>query len=216
MKRITLMEAVRENILKVGDEVKFNGSLLPQYPVAAVEIEESGHDEKQYIFRENNKFYFVGKKEDKSLRFIATRSTDSKIILHGKTGFENGLNIMNRICSNFYSNKSLGIFSTPLDKDEFTEYFLGEYEQNFMGKLTSRGEAFLATPYISKEKQKDSNPTVSYGFKCFFGNVQLVNGTSEYLKKLGIVPTISMYLPECIYFDDSTGNIPTLTIKKSL
>lgn len=212
MKRITLMEAVRKNILKVGDEVKFNGSLLPQYPVAAVEIEESGYDEKQYIFRENNKFYFVGKKEDNSLRFIATK-TDSKIILHGNRGFENGLSIMHRICSKLYSTKSLGIFSTPLDKDEFTEYFLAEYEQNFMGKLTSRGEAFLATPYISREEQKDSNPTVSYGFKCFFGDVQLVKGTSEYMKKLGIVPTISMYLPECIYFDDSTGDIPTLTSK---
>ena len=216
MEKITLMEAVRENILKVGDEVKFGGSILPPYPMTSVEKEESGYDDRQFISRENSKFYFVGTEEDGSLRFIATRSTDSKIILQGETGFENGISIMNRICSELYSMKSLGIFSTPLDKDEFSKYFLEECEQNFMGKITSRGEAFLATPYISREKQKDNSHTVSYGFKCFLGDVELVNGASEYMKKLGIVPTIKMYLPECIYFDDSIGDIPKLISKKQL
>ena len=216
MRKITLMEAVRENILKVGDEVKFGGSILPPYPMTSVEKEKSGYDDRQFISRENNKFYFVGTEEDDSLRFIATRSTDSKIILCGETGFENGLSIMNKICSELYSMKSLGIFSTPLDKDEFSKYFLEECEKNFMGKITSRGEAFMATPYISKDKHIDNIPTISYGFECFLGYVELVNGTSEYAKKLGIVPTIKMYLPECIYFEQNAGDIPILTSKKSL
>ena len=213
MGKITLMEAIRKNILKVGDEVEFGCSILPGPPITAVWKKESGYHDTQYITRKSNKFYFVGTGEDGSLRFIATRSLDSKIILAGEIGFENGLSIMNKICSNLYSKKSLGIFSTPLDNDEFSKYFLGEYEKNFIGKITSRGEAFLATPYVSKQKQKDDTYTVSYGFKCFLGDVELVNGASEYMKKLGIVPTVKIYLPECIYFDNSTGDIPTLTIK---
>ena len=215
MKKITLLEAVRENILKIGDEVKFAGSILPPYPMTSVEKEESGYDDKQYISRQNNKFYFVGKEEDDSLRFIATRTTDFQLALKGQKGFENGLSIMNKICSQLYSMKSLGIFSTALTKEEFLKYFLGEYESNFIGKITSRGEAFLATPYISRGRYPTDFSTVSYGFECFLGYVELVKGTSEYMKKLGIVPTIKMYLPEYIYFEQNAGDAPILTSKKS-
>lgn len=212
MKKTTLLEAVEKDIIRIGDKVIFDRSILPPHSITAVESKDSGYDEMQYISRESNKFYFVGTDDDGSLRFLAIRTTDSKIILKGQKGFENGLSIMYKICSDLYSNNSLGIFSIPLNKEKFSEYILREYEKNFIGRIISTGEAFLATPYISMKKQKDNIPKLSYGFKCFLGDVQLVNGTSEFSSKLGIVPEIKIYIPEWIYFDNSVpGDTPKLT-----
>ena len=74
--------------------------------------------------------------------------------------------------------------------------------EKILDKLVSSGEVFLATQYIKKDDSKN----LSYGFKCFLGNVELVNGNNENSFTLGFVPTIKMYFPETLYvhYDEET------------
>lgn len=199
--KISLMEAIRKGNLELGQKVKLSSKLFQPYPLTIIEGKESGTRDNQTVYRTDRYFYFAGI-EDDAIKFIKASTDDLKITLKGVKGFENGLAIMNRICSDLFSEPSLGIFSVPLKAEEFRECFLGGKTERILDKLVSSGEAFLATQYI----KKDDTQNLSYGFKCFLGNVELVNGNNEKSFTLGFVPTIKMYFPETLYvqYDEET------------
>lgn len=200
--KITLMEAIRSGKLELGQKVKLSSTLFQPYPLTTIESKESGIKDNQTVFRKERYFYFAGIENGDVIKFIKASTDDLKITLKGVKGFENGLAIMNRICSDLFSDPSLGIFSVPLEVEEFKEYFLSKKTEKFTDKIVATGEAFLATQYI----KKDDIPNLSYGFKCFLGNVELVNGNNEKSFTLGFVPTIKMYFPERLYvqYDEET------------
>ena len=193
--KITLMEAIRSGKLELGQKVELSSSLFQPYPLTTIESKESGTKDNQTVFRKDRYFYFAGIEDGDVIKFIKASTDDLKITLKGVKGFENGLAIMNRICSDLFSNTSLGIFSVPLEAEELKECLLGGKTEKILDKLLAIGEAFLATQYI----KKDDTQNLSYGFKCFLGNVELVNGNNEKSFTLGFVPTIKIYFPETLY-----------------
>jgi len=215
MTKVTLMEAIREGHLKIGDKVRLHGSILPHYPVSFVESSQSGYEEGQSITRYNTNFYYLGIENDGAIRFVKSRATESRLILRGEKGFENGLHIMHKICSDLFSTKSLGIFSTPMTHEEFMKYCNREETKPIVSKIMMTAESFLATKHvrINPFAEKGTLP-ISYGFNTLIAYVELMEGNIEKTGVVGILPTIKMYLPELVYFYKDKEELPNLISKQ--
>ena len=103
--KITGTKITRE-ILKIGDYVEYTPDTASTYSLTSA---VSGYTSNQSIPQETMKWQIMSVNEDGTVDLISETSTSQKVYLFGNLGYNNGVWILNDICSKQYSNKSLGI-----------------------------------------------------------------------------------------------------------
>ena len=92
--------------LKIGDYVEYTPDTVGAYSLTSA---VSGYTSNQSISQETMKWQIMSINEDGTVDLISETSTSQKVYLFGNLGYNNGVWILNDICSKQYSNKSLGI-----------------------------------------------------------------------------------------------------------
>lgn len=117
--KITGTKITRE-ILKIGDYVEYTPDTASAYSLTTA---VSGYTSNQSIPQETMKWQIMSVNEDGTVDLISETSTSQKVYLFGDLGYNNGVWILNDICSKQYSNKSLGITARSIKIEDIESKF---------------------------------------------------------------------------------------------
>ena len=117
--KITGTKITRE-ILKIGDYVEYTPDTASTYSLTSA---VSGYTSNQSIMQETMKWQIMSVNEDGTVDLISETSTSQKVYLFGDLGYNNGVWILNDICSKQYSNKSLGITARSIKIEDIESKF---------------------------------------------------------------------------------------------
>ena len=117
--KITGTKITRE-ILKIGDYVEYTPDTASAYSLTSA---VSGYTSNQSIPQETMKWQIMSVNEDGTVDLISETSTSQKVYLFGDLGYNNGVWILNDICSKQYSNKSLGITARSIKLEDIESKF---------------------------------------------------------------------------------------------
>lgn len=117
--KITGTKITRE-ILKIGDYVEYTPDTASAYSLTTA---VSGYTSNQSIPQETMKWQIMSVNEDGTVDLISETSTSQKVYLFGNLGYNNGVWILNDICSKQYSNKSLGITARSIKLEDIESKF---------------------------------------------------------------------------------------------
>ena len=179
--KITGTKITRE-ILKIGDYVEYTPDTASTYSLTSA---VSGYTSNQSIMQETMKWQIMSVNEDGTVDLISETSTSQKVYLFGNLGYNNGVWILNDICSKQYSNKSLGITARSIKLEDIESKFSDK------GIQTRNKTNLYGTQYGDTYKPKNQKERTYYPLLYARENGSGVN--TDTIKKDGIGRSESYY-----------------------
>ncbi len=147
--KITGTKITRE-ILKIGDYVEYTPDVASSYSLTSA---ASGHSSNQTINQESFKWRILSVNKDGTVNLISDKTTEQDLYLGGSLGYNNGVLILNDICSKLYGNKELNVTARSL-KLEDIENKLSEEGYEFRNQ-----NVLYNIKYGETYKPNDTNAT---------------------------------------------------------
>lgn len=113
-KKITGTKITRE-ILKIGDYVEYTPDASSSYTLTSA---VSGHSSNQTITQENFKWRILSVNNDGTVDLISDKATEQQVYLYGELGYNNGVLILNDICSKLYGNSELNVTARSIKLED--------------------------------------------------------------------------------------------------
>ena len=188
---------VPRSSLKVGDYVSYT----PDTATTAYSLPStvSGYSSDQTISQEKDlKWQIFSINDDGTIDLISSTSTSSEVYLTNAVGYNNGVFVLNDICSKLYANNELNAISRSIKQEDITD------KMNSTGKQAQAENENSADTYT----YTDSRYTY-YPLLCARENGVGINTT--------IVKTDGIGISDSYYTTSTTegyGSAESLTIKK--
>ena len=133
-KKITGTKITRE-ILKIGDYVEYTPDASSSYTLTSA---VSGHSSNQTINQESFKWRILSVNKDGTVNLISDKTTEQDLYLGGSLGYNNGVLILNDICSKLYGNNELNVTARSI-KLEDIENKMSEAGYNVRNEFNQYG-----------------------------------------------------------------------------
>ena len=188
---------VPRSSLKVGDYVSYTPDTATAYSLPST---VSGYSSDQTISQEKDlKWQIFSINDDGTIDLISSTSTSSEVHLTNAVGYNNGVFVLNDICSKLYANNELNAISRSIKQEDITD------KMNSTGKQAQAEAENSADTYT----YTDSRYTY-YPLLCARENGVGINTTI--VKTDGIGISDSYYTTSTTEGYDSAGS---LTIKNN-
>ena len=186
---------VPRSSLKVGDYVSYTPDTATAYSLPST---VSGYSSDQTISQEKDlKWQIFSINDDGTIDLISSTSTSSEVHLTNAVGYNNGVFVLNDICSKLYANNELNAISRSIKQEDITD------KMNSTGKQAQAENENSADTYT----YTDSRYTY-YPLLCARENGVGINTT--------IVKTDGIGISDSYYTTSTTegyGSAESLTIK---
>lgn len=187
-KLITFEQALREKIIRDGELINPNQLFTNIKENVVLIPEETGMEKDQVFKREVLKWFFSTDESGRPAIFGS--ATENMLSLSGKVGYENSIDIQNRICSHLYSSIDLrfecrSITAVDIDK-------LNKRSKPYELLIKNNNRSWVATKYAYP-----CNDVKAYGVRyldydtAYYCELFNVNGSS-YCKSYGISPVLNI------------------------
>ena len=180
-KKITGTKITRE-ILKIGDYVEYTPDTSYPYTLTST---VSGHSSNQTITQESFKWRILSVNNDGTVDLISDKATEQQVYLYGQLGYNNGVLILNDICSKLYGNNELNVTARSI-KLEDIENKMSEAGYNVRNEFNHYG-----IKYGNTYKIKDTPGHTYYPYLYARENGSGVN--TDTIKTDGIEQSDSYY-----------------------
>ena len=180
-KKITGTKITRE-ILKIGDYVEYTPDTSSSYTLTST---VSGHSSNQTITQESFKWRILSVNNDGTVDLISDKATEQQVYLYGELGYNNGVLILNDICSKLYGNSELNVTARSI-KLEDIENKMSETGYNVRNEFNHYG-----IKYGNTYKIKDTPGHTYYPYLYARENGSGVN--TDTIKTDGIEQSDSYY-----------------------
>ena len=121
MKTMEFYEAVRKGIIKTGDYVDAEELFFKEKPEITISGNLTGCGRNQTFKRERLEWIF-SKDEKGNLKLFGS-TTEDRLTLYGKAGYENGVKVQNTILKKLYSNNNIDIEASATTKEDYEFLF---------------------------------------------------------------------------------------------
>ena len=103
-----------DDVVDVGEVIYY----LPEYNEVEITNEESGHQKVYNNSKSKGMWRVIDKKSDGTLVLTSMYPEHVNVTLKGENGYNNGVNVLNKIADGLYSNDSLGVKARSINMED--------------------------------------------------------------------------------------------------
>ena len=103
-----------DDVVDVGEVIYY----LPEYNEVEITEEESGHQKVYNNSKSKGMWRVIDKKSDGTLVLTSMYPEHVNVTLKGENGYNNGVNVLNKIADGLYSNDSLGVKARSINMED--------------------------------------------------------------------------------------------------
>lgn len=165
---VKYIEGINNKLLKIGDYVAYTPDTANEYEISSI---DSGYASKYSVPQETLTWRVLDIKNEQ-IRLISTKQTDSQVYFTGYQGYNNGVYLLDELCSTLYSSskgtaRNIKIEDIQekmnLDVWDYRNY-TGPYKYGETREYTSENRRYYPSIFAQEKNQMvDSTIGTTYG-----------------------------------------------------